>query len=128
MRNAVGRANRFRSVWQTGMSARHPPGRWFTPESSPFPLGRAMTATQRTPCERTTAMKSGIHPQYNVTTVTCSCGNTFTTRSTAKNGQIHTESCNACHPFYTGKQRVLDTAGRVAKFQAKYAKVNKAAK
>jgi large subunit ribosomal protein L31 len=73
-------------------------------------------------------MKSGIHPQYVETTVTCSCGNSFTTRSTAKNGQIHAESCNECHPFYTGKQRVLDTAGRVAKFQAKYAKVNKAAK
>jgi large subunit ribosomal protein L31 len=73
-------------------------------------------------------MKSGIHPEYNVTTVTCSCGNTFTTRSTAKNGVIHAESCNACHPFYTGKQRVLDTAGRVAKFQAKYAKVGKTAK
>lgn len=68
-------------------------------------------------------MKSGIHPQYNVTTVTCSCGNTFTTRSTAKGGSIHAETCSACHPFYTGKQRVLDTAGRVAKFQAKYAKV-----
>ncbi|MBB5872026.1 large subunit ribosomal protein L31 [Allocatelliglobosispora scoriae] len=70
-------------------------------------------------------MKSGIHPQYDVTTVTCSCGNTFTTRSTAKNGQIHAESCSECHPFYTGKQRVMDTAGRVAKFQAKYAKVGK---
>ncbi len=68
-------------------------------------------------------MKSGIHPAYNVTTVTCSCGNTFETRSTAKGGAIHTESCNVCHPFYTGKQRILDTAGRVAKFQAKYAKV-----
>ncbi|GIH11697.1 50S ribosomal protein L31 [Rhizocola hellebori] len=70
-------------------------------------------------------MKAGIHPQYEVTTVTCSCGNQFTTRSTAKGGQIHTESCNVCHPFYTGKQRILDTAGRVAKFQAKYAKVQK---
>jgi large subunit ribosomal protein L31 len=75
-------------------------------------------------------MKPGIHPQYQVTTVTCSCGNTFTTRSTAKGGVIHAETCSACHPFYTGKQRVLDTAGRVAKFQAKYAKVQpkKAAK
>jgi large subunit ribosomal protein L31 len=73
-------------------------------------------------------MKPGIHPEYNVTTVTCSCGNSFTTRSTAKGGVIHTESCAECHPFYTGKQRVLDTAGRVAKFQAKYAKVGKAAK
>ena len=73
-------------------------------------------------------MKSGIHPQYQMTEVTCSCGNTFTTRSTAKNGTIHVETCNVCHPFYTGKQRVLDTAGRVAKFQAKYAKVQAAKK
>ena len=72
-------------------------------------------------------MKRDIHPDYVVTQVTCTCGNTFTTRSTAKNGQIHAETCNACHPFYTGKQRVLDTAGRVAKFQQKYAKVAKKA-
>ena len=71
-------------------------------------------------------MKPDIHPQYAETTVTCSCGNTFTTRSTAKNGQIHAESCSECHPFYTGKQRVLDTAGRVAKFQQKYAKAQAA--
>jgi large subunit ribosomal protein L31 len=71
-------------------------------------------------------LKANIHPQYVVTEVTCSCGNTFTTRSTAKNGVIHVETCSVCHPFYTGKQRVLDTAGRVAKFQQKYAKVNKA--
>jgi large subunit ribosomal protein L31 len=68
-------------------------------------------------------MKDGIHPNYGETTVTCSCGNNFVTRSTAKNGAIHVETCNVCHPFYTGKQRVLDTAGRVAKFQQKYAKV-----
>ena len=68
-------------------------------------------------------MKQGIHPQYVETEVTCSCGNKFMTRSTAKNGSIHVETCNVCHPFYTGKQRVLDTAGRVAKFQQKYAKV-----
>lgn len=67
-------------------------------------------------------MKPDIHPQYVETQVTCACGNTFTTRSTAKSGQIHVETCNVCHPFYTGKQRVLDTAGRVAKFQQKYAK------
>ena len=67
-------------------------------------------------------MKSGIHPEYKATTVVCSCGNTFETRSTAKSGEIHVETCSACHPFYTGKQRVLDTAGRVAKFQQKYAK------
>jgi large subunit ribosomal protein L31 len=68
-------------------------------------------------------MKPGIHPTYDVTQVTCSCGNAFSTRSTAKGGQVHVETCNLCHPFYTGKQRVLDTAGRVAKFQQKYANV-----
>ena len=73
-------------------------------------------------------MKSNIHPQYVTTEVTCTCGNTFETRSTAKGGALHVETCSACHPFYTGKQRVLDTAGRVAKFQAKYAKVNAAKK
>lgn len=73
-------------------------------------------------------MKQGIHPEYVDTTVTCSCGNTFQTRSTAKSGQIRAESCSACHPFYTGKQRVLDTAGRVAKFQQKYAKAQAKAK
>ena len=71
-------------------------------------------------------MKADIHPKYDVTQVTCSCGNSFTTRSTARNGQIHVETCNVCHPFYTGKQRVLDTAGRVAKFQQKYAKAQAA--
>ncbi|MGC4893161.1 50S ribosomal protein L31 [Micromonospora sp. DT31] len=68
-------------------------------------------------------MKPNIHPQYATTEVRCSCGSTFTTRSTAKGGAISVETCSACHPFYTGKQRVLDTAGRVAKFQQKYAKV-----
>ena len=75
---------------------------------------------------RSTA-KNGIHPEYTSTEVICSCGSTFTTRSTAK-GDIRVETCSACHPFYTGKQRVLDTAGRVAKFQAKYAKINAAKK
>lgn len=67
-------------------------------------------------------MKTGIHPEYVTTHVRCSCGNEFETRSTQ--AEIHVDVCSACHPFYTGKQRVLDTAGRVAKFQAKYAKVN----
>jgi len=70
-------------------------------------------------------MKPEIHPNYQVTNVTCSCGNEFATRSTSKSGNIHVETCNMCHPFYTGKQRVLDTAGRVAKFQQKYANVQK---
>ncbi|MGA8116763.1 MAG: 50S ribosomal protein L31 [Actinocatenispora sp.] len=73
-------------------------------------------------------MKSGIHPQYQATEVTCSCGSTFTTRSTAESGSIHVETCSACHPFYTGKQRILDTGGRVAKFQRKYAKAEAAKK
>jgi large subunit ribosomal protein L31 len=73
-------------------------------------------------------MKPNIHPEYVTTEVTCSCGAKFTTRSTAKGGQIHAEACSDCHPFYTGKQRVLDTAGRVAKFQQKYAKVQAAKK
>ncbi len=65
-------------------------------------------------------MKPDIHPDYELTTVTCSCGNTFTTRSTAKNGVIHAEVCSACHPFYTGKQKILDSAGRVEKFERRY--------
>jgi large subunit ribosomal protein L31 len=64
-------------------------------------------------------MKAAIHPNYVVSTVTCSCGNTFETRSTKKT--IHVEICSACHPFYTGQQRVVDTAGRVERFKKKYA-------
>ena len=67
-------------------------------------------------------MKSGIHPEYVETQVTCTCGNTFTTRSTAKNGVIHADVCSNCHPFYTGKQKILDTGGRVARFQQRYGK------
>ena len=66
-------------------------------------------------------MKADIHPAYGETTVTCSCGSTFVTRSTAKNGLIHADVCSQCHPFYTGKQKILDTAGRVDKFRKKYA-------
>jgi large subunit ribosomal protein L31 len=71
---------------------------------------------------RGASMKSGIHPDYVETTVTCTCGATFTTRSTAKNGIIHADVCSQCHPFYTGKQKILDTGGRVAKFQQRYGK------
>ena len=67
-------------------------------------------------------MKADIHPDYVETEVTCTCGNTFTTRSTAKNGVIHADVCSNCHPFYTGKQKILDTGGRVARFEARYAK------
>jgi large subunit ribosomal protein L31 len=64
-------------------------------------------------------MKAGIHPDYKEITVSCSCGNSFTTRSTLGK-PLHVEVCSACHPFYTGKQKIVDTAGRVEKFRQKY--------
>jgi len=64
-------------------------------------------------------MKPGIHPTYEEMTVTCACGETFKTRSTHK-GDLHVEICSACHPFFTGKQKLLDSAGRVEKFRRKY--------
>ena len=67
-------------------------------------------------------MKKDIHPEYVTTEVTCTCGNKFTTRSTSASGIIHSEVCSNCHPFYTGKQKILDTGGRVARFEARYAK------
>jgi len=67
-------------------------------------------------------MKPDIHPKYEVTTVTCSCGNTFTTKSTAPGGTIHADVCSNCHPFYTGKQKILDTGGRVARFEKRFGK------
>ncbi|GAA1692901.1 50S ribosomal protein L31 [Kribbella sp. NPDC056951] len=67
-------------------------------------------------------MKSDIHPTYVDTKVTCSCGASFTTRSTAESGAIHSDVCSQCHPFYTGKQKILDTGGRVARFEKRYAK------
>ena len=67
-------------------------------------------------------MKEGIHPNYNDVTVTCSCGNSFATRSTVGRDDLHIEVCSACHPFYTGKQKIMDTAGRVDKFRRKYGK------
>ena len=69
-------------------------------------------------------MKPDIHPTYQVTTVTCGCGNTFTTRSTAESGHITAEVCSACHPFYTGKQKILDAGGRVARFEKRFGKRN----
>ncbi len=67
-------------------------------------------------------MKSGIHPEYKETTVNCACGNSFTTRSTKED--IRVEICSACHPFYTGKQKIVDTEGRVEKFLQKYGMKN----
>jgi large subunit ribosomal protein L31 len=65
-------------------------------------------------------MKTDIHPSYVETQVRCSCGNTFTTRSTKD--EIHLELCNECHPFFTGKQKLVDSGGRVERFQRRYAK------
>jgi large subunit ribosomal protein L31 len=81
------------------------------------------TATLRAPFEQAdlagTNMKADIHPDYKEITVTCSCGNTFKTRSTLGT-DLQVEVCSNCHPFYTGKQKIVDTGGRVDKFRKKY--------
>jgi large subunit ribosomal protein L31 len=66
-------------------------------------------------------MKDGIHPEYQVVNVTCACGNAFQTRSTR--AELTADVCSACHPFFTGKQRILDTQGRVDRFRRRYAQV-----
>ncbi len=66
-------------------------------------------------------MKSGIHPQYELVTVHCACGNQWETRST-QSGEVRLDICSECHPFFTGKQKLIDTAGRVERFRKKYAK------
>jgi large subunit ribosomal protein L31 len=63
-------------------------------------------------------MKEGIHPKYELCTVSCACGNTFQTRSTLE--KIDVEICSSCHPFFTGKQKLVDSAGRIEKFKKKY--------
>lgn len=73
-------------------------------------------------------MKQGIHPEYVPTEVTCTCGATFVTRSTDTSGKISADVCSQCHPFYTGKQKILDTGGRVAKFEKRFGKAAGAAK
>ena len=71
-------------------------------------------------------MKAGIHPEYVFTTVTCSCGATFDTRSTTP--ELHVEICSNCHPFYTGKQKLMDSGGRVERFQRRLEKAGGARK
>ena len=71
-------------------------------------------------------MKQGIHPNYHEVTVVCACGNAFKTRSTYKSDVLHLEICSKCHPFFTGKQKLVDSAGRVERFQRKYAGFKKA--
>jgi large subunit ribosomal protein L31 len=68
-------------------------------------------------------MKTGIHPKYNAIKVSCSCGETWESGSTVK--EVKLDICSACHPFYTGTQRLIDTAGRVDKFRKRYAKNEK---
>jgi large subunit ribosomal protein L31 len=65
-------------------------------------------------------MKAAIHPEYKEIAVTCSCGNKFNTRSTMSKPELHVEVCSECHPFYTGTQKIVDTAGRIEKFRSKY--------
>lgn len=69
-------------------------------------------------------MKEGIHPAYYEVNVSCACGNTFRTRSTHK-GDIRLDICSNCHPFFTGKMKFVDSAGRVERFQKKYARITK---
>lgn len=69
-------------------------------------------------------MKTDIHPEYKEVTVSCACGNSFVTRSTKK--EIHLEICSSCHPFFTGKQKLVDSAGRVDRFQKRMAKTKAA--
>lgn len=68
-------------------------------------------------------MKRDIHPAYNEVKVVCSCGNTFTTRSTANRKELALEVCSNCHPFYTGKQKIVDAGGRVDRFNKKFASI-----
>lgn len=65
-------------------------------------------------------MKEGIHPKYEAISIRCHCGNEFETRSTKGSSEIFTEICSQCHPFYTGKQKLMDTAGRIDRFRKRY--------
>ena len=68
-------------------------------------------------------MREGIHPEYNAATINCACGASYATKSTR--GDFNVEICANCHPFYTGKQKIVDTAGRVDRFRRRYANLNK---
>ena len=70
-------------------------------------------------------MKNEIHPKYSIVNVTCSCGNKFTTQSTIGKEAMNIDICSECHPFYTGKQRVVDTAGRVDRFNKRFGGMKK---
>ena len=70
--------------------------------------------------QQVTKMKTDIHPAYDTIKVGCRCGNAFETRATSPKDEIHIDVCSNCHPFYTGKQKIVDTAGRVEKFKSRY--------
>jgi large subunit ribosomal protein L31 len=89
------------------------------PYHNPFEIAALVLSVEKN--EREEVMKPGIHPEYTEITVTCACGETFKTRSTKK-GDLHVEICSACHPFFTGKQKLVDTAGRVDRFNKRYGK------
>jgi large subunit ribosomal protein L31 len=91
----------------------------FLPRTRPVVTLRAFS--KGAPSGAHIVMKAGIHPEYKETTVVCSCGNTFLTRSTLGH-DLQIEVCSNCHPFYTGKQKIVDTGGRVDKFRKKYAR------
>ncbi len=99
-------------------------------QDSGRPAGRPGLRRQRRQrnrrCYPGPAMKADIHPEYVLATVHCSCGNTFTTRSTRP--ELHVEICSNCHPFYTGKQKLVDTGGRVERFQRRLEKAERAAR
>jgi large subunit ribosomal protein L31 len=82
-----------------------------------IPWGRAFSRHNR--IERGITMKTDTHPTYTDTTVKCSCGNNFTTKSTVE-GDLTVELCNECHPFFTGKQKLVDSGGRVERFNKRY--------
>src|SRR5207245_3222021 len=97
-------------------------------QSSPAPpSSRSSRAAMRPPMWQLLSwakpMKAEIHPDYVLATVRCSCGNEFVTRSTKP--ELHVEICSACHPFYTGKQKLVDTGGRVERFQRRLERAGK---
>jgi large subunit ribosomal protein L31 len=96
---------------------------WITPRGLPPDAANAMLSRPFGRIGATQAghpvMKPDIHPQYNEIKVICSCGNEFQTKSTLSD-ELHVDVCSVCHPFYTGKQKIIDTAGRVDKFRRKY--------
>ena len=82
--------------------------------------------TTRVPrLHRRRKLQQGLHPAYHPVEVTCSCGNTFVTRTAGKEDHMFVDVCSQCHPFYTGKQKILDTGGRVARFEKRYGKKSK---